>query len=86
MESDDDSTNTFFQSISQFNDSDIENPDDFRNSEPSPSTFSQLPFRPLHTPTPDEPSPAPSSYTDATPILSPMTSDQPDPPDPSMKS
>ena len=45
-------------------------------TEPSPSIFSQSPFRPLHTPTPDETSPAPSSYTDA--ILSPMTSDQPD--------
>ena len=32
--------------------------------------------------TPDEPSPAPSSYTDATPILSPMSSDQPDSPCP----
>ena len=42
----------------------------------------QPPFHPLHTPTPDEPSPVPSSYTDATPILSPMTSDQPDPSSP----
>ena len=40
------------------------------------------PFHPLHTLTPDEPSPVPSSYTDATPILSPMTSDQPDPSSP----
>ena len=35
---------------------------------------------PLHTPTPDETSPALSSYIDATPILYLTTSDQPDPP------
>ena len=79
MDSDDNSTHTVFHTISQFNNSDIETPDKFQNSEPSPSTFSQPPIRPLHTPTPDEPSPAPSSYTEATPILSPMTSDQLDP-------
>ena len=57
----------------------IETPDEFENSEPSPSIFSQPPFRPLHTPTPDEPSPVPSYYTDASPIFSPMTSDPPEP-------
>ena len=65
----------FFYPISQFNNSDIEIPDQFEISEPSPSRFSQPPFRPLHIPTPDELSPAPSSYTDATPILYPMTCD-----------
>ena len=78
MDSDDTSTNTVFHTSSQFNNSDIEIPNELQNSEPSPSTFSQPPFRPLHTPTPDEPSPAPSSYTDATPIFSPMTNDPPD--------
>ena len=43
-------------------------PDEFK---PSPSTFSQPPSI--------EPSPTPSSYTDATPIRSPMTSDPPEP-------
>ena len=82
MVSDDISTNTVFHTIPQFSNSDIETPDEFENSEPSPSTFSQLPFRPLLTPTPDEGSSDPSSYTDATPVLSPMTSDPPDHPIP----
>ena len=78
MGSDDTSTNTVFHPISQFNNSDIETPDEFVDSEPSPSTFSH-PFQPLHTQIPDEPSSVPSSYTDAAPIFSPMTSDPPDP-------
>ena len=80
MDSDDNSAHTVFHTISHFNLSDIETPDEFQNSEPSPSTFWQSPFRLLQTPTPDEPSPVPSSFTDATTILSPMTNDQPDPP------
>ena len=79
-DSDGDSTNTVFHTISQFKFSDVESPEEFQNSETSPSTLSQPPFRPLHTPTPDEPSPTPSSYTDATPILFPMAGDQTDPP------
>ena len=79
---DDNSTKTLFHTISQFNNSDIETPDEIKNSETSPSTFSQPPFRQLHTPTPDEPFSAPSSFTDATPILSPMIGDQPDTPSP----
>ena len=46
-----------FRTISQFNNSDLENPDEFANSEPSPSTysqtnspnFSQPPFKPINT-------------------------------------
>ena len=72
----DDSSNTVFNTIVQT--SDIDTPDEFQNSEPSPYTFSEPSFRPIHTPTPDESSPAHSSYTYATPILYPMTSDQPD--------
>ena len=75
MDSDDNSTHTAYHTISHFNNSDIETPDEFENSKPSLSTFWQPPFRPLHTPTPDETYPDPFSYTDATPILSPMTSD-----------
>ena len=75
MDSYNTSTNTVFHTISQFNNSDIETPDDFADSEPSPSTFSQPPFQPLYTQIPDEPSSTLSSYTDVTPIYSPMTSD-----------
>ena len=78
MDSDDTSTNTVFHTISQFNNSDIETPDEFADSEPNPSTFCQPLFQPLHTQIPDEPSSAPSSYPDATPIYSPMTSGPPD--------
>ena len=53
----------------------------FRTSSPA-RPFFRNPLPPLHTPTPDEPSPAPSSYADAAPILSSMESDQPDPPSP----
>ena len=46
-----------FRTISQFNNSDLETPDEFANSEPSPSTysqtnsqnFSQPPFKPINT-------------------------------------
>ena len=78
MDSDDTSTISVFHTISQFNNSDIETPDEFADSEPSPSTVTRPPFQPLHTQIPDENSSAPSSYTDATPIDSPMTSDPPD--------
>ena len=66
MDSDDTSTNTVFHTVSQFNNSDNENPDELADFEPSPSTFSQPPpLQPLHTPIRDENSSAPSSYTDA---------------------
>ena len=79
MDSDDNSTHTVFHTISQFNHSDFETPDEFENSEPSPYTFSQPPFRQLNTPTPDEPSSAPSSCTDATPSLYSTSSEGPEP-------
>ena len=51
MDSDDDSTNTVFHTISQLNNSDIDTPDELQNSEPSPSLFSQpLPSAPHHNP------------------------------------
>ena len=78
----DNSTQTIFITMSQFENSYIDTPEEFQYSEPSPSTFSQPLFQSLTCQLPNEPSPAPSSYTDATPILSPMTSDQPDPPNP----
>ena len=49
MDSDTNSNTTAYNTISQFNNSDLETPDKFDNSEPSPSTFSQPPFQPLHS-------------------------------------
>ena len=55
MNSDTNSDIIVFQTISQFNNSDVETPDEFADSEPSPSThtqtnsstFSKTPFRPI---------------------------------------
>ena len=49
MDSDANSDITDFNTISQFNNSDIETRDEFAYSEPSPSPFSQPPFRPIHS-------------------------------------
>ena len=49
MDSDNKSDITVFNTIFQINNSDIETPDEFANSEPSPITFSQPPFRPIHS-------------------------------------
>ena len=49
MDSDTNSDITVFNTISQFNKSDIETPDELANSEPSPPAFSQPPFRPFHS-------------------------------------
>ena len=49
MDSDANSDITVFHTISQLKNSVIETPDEFANSEPSPSTFSQPPFRPIHS-------------------------------------
>ena len=73
----DDSTQKIFDTIFHLNNADVETPDKFHDSEPSPSTCSQTPFLPLVYQLPNQSSPASSSYTDATPILSPITSDQP---------
>ena len=78
MDSDNTSTNTVFVTISQFNNFDIETPDEFADSEPSPSTFSQPPFLPIQTQITIERFSAPSSYTDSTLTYSPMTSEPPD--------
>ena len=75
----DDSTQTIFNPTSNFNNSDVETLDEFLDSDPSPSFFSFSSFQPLASQLPNESSTAPSSYTDAFPILSPMSSDQHDP-------
>ena len=76
------STNTVFNTISQFKNSDFDTTVDFQNSAPTPSTFSQPPFQPIQTQTLKENYPAPSSFTNSTSTFSPMTSDQPDPSSP----
>ena len=52
MDSDANFTTLVYNTISQYNISDIETPDEFADSEPSPSTFCQPPFPPLKTQTP----------------------------------
>ena len=49
MESDNNSNTTVYNTISQFNNSDIETTGEFANSEPSPPTFSQPPFQHIHS-------------------------------------
>ena len=64
-----------FNTISQFNKSDIETPDKIANYEPSPPAFSQPPFRPIHAQyTNDSPSSI-SHISQATPTYSPFTND-----------
>ena len=46
MDSDANSDITVFHTITQFDNSDLKTPEEFANSEPSPSTFSQPPFTP----------------------------------------
>ena len=76
MDSDTNSTITVYHTISQFENSDQESPDEFDNSEPSPSTFSQPPFQPLHSQTRDEPPSTPSYISNVTPTYSPLTSER----------
>ena len=78
MESDTNSNTTVHNTISQFNNSDIETPDEFANPEPSPSTFSQNPFQHIHSQVKIKPSSPPSPISYVTPIYSPLTSKPPD--------
>ena len=78
MESDTNSNTTVYNTISQFNNSDIETPDKFDNSEPIPSTFSQPPFQPSHFQVKIEPSSPPSPISYITPTYFPLTSEQSD--------
>ena len=68
----DDSTQTVCNTLSFFNNSDFDTPDEVLDSEPSPTTFSQLGFQPIAPPTPVEPSLSPSLHPDATPNLPPI--------------
>ena len=78
MESDVKSNTTVYNTISQFNNSDIETPDEFAKSEPSPSTFSQPPFQLIHSQIKIEPSSPPSPISYVTPRYSPLTSEPSD--------
>ena len=84
MNSDTNSETSVFHTISQFNNSDVETPDEFANSKPSPSThnqtnssaFSKPPFQPIQTSHP-LPSPStPSNGSQVTPTYSPFNSDR----------
>ena len=52
-----DSTQTVFNTIFMFNISDTETPDEFIDSKPSHTNFSQPLFQPITPPIPDEPYP-----------------------------
>ena len=76
MDSDTYSNTTVNNTISQYNNSDLETPDEFDNYEPSP--FSQPPFQPLHSQIKFEPPSPPSSISNVTPTYSPLTSEPSD--------
>ena len=61
----DDSTQTVFNTISTFYNSDKETPDKFLDSKHCPTNFSQPPFQLIASQLPNKTSPFPSSYTDA---------------------
>ena len=73
MDSDANSDITIFHTISQFDNSDLKTPDKFANSEPSPSTFSQPPFRPILSQAKTDSPSTLSHISQATPIYSPLT-------------
>ena len=84
MNSDTNSDISVFHTISQFNNSDVETPDEFANSEPSPSThtqtnssaFSKPPFRSIQTSYPLPSFSTPSYASQVTPTYSPFNSDR----------
>ena len=71
MVSDTKSNTTVYNTTSQFNNSDLGTPDEFDNSEPSPSIFSQPPFQPLHSQIKFETPTPPSSFSNITPHIPP---------------
>ena len=76
MDSDANSDITIFNTISQFKNSEIETSAEFANSEPSPSTFSQPPFRPNHSQSQNDSPSTISHISQATPIYSPFTNER----------
>ena len=78
MASDTNSNTTVHNTTSQINNSDLDTPEEFDNSEPSPSTFSQAPFQPLHSQIRIEPPSTPSSVSNVTPQDSLLTNEPSD--------
>ena len=83
MNSDTNSQISVLYSISQLNNPNIETPDEFADSEPSPSNnfhnpsnFSQPPFQPILSNNPDPITPTPSYASQVTPTYSSYQSDQ----------
>ena len=83
MNSDTNSHISVLYSISQLNNPNIETPDEFADSEPSPSNnfhnpsnFSQPPFQPVLSNNPDPITPTPSYASQVTPTYSSYHSDQ----------
>ena len=82
--SDTNSDISVFHTISQFNNSDLETPDEFANSEPSPSiysqtnpsNFSQPPFQPINASQPLPSLSTPSHASQVTPTYTPSFSDR----------
>ena len=82
--SDTNSDISVFHTISQFNNSDLETPDEFTNSEPSPSTYSQtnpsnflqLPFQPINASQPLPSFSTPSYASQVTATYTPSLSDR----------
>ena len=86
MNSDTNSHISVLYSISQLNNPNIETPDEFSDSEPSPSNnfhnpsnFSQPPFQPILSNNPDPITPTPSYASQVTPTYSSYHSDQSSP-------
>ena len=86
MNSDTNSHISVLYSISQLNNPNIETPDEFADSEPSPSNnfhnpshFSQPPFQPILSNNPDPITPTPSYASQVTPTYSSYHSDQSSP-------
>ena len=76
MDSDANSDITVFHTTSQFIKLDIETSDEFANSEPSPSTFSQLTFRPINSQSQIDPPSTISYLSQVTPTYSPFTNER----------
>ena len=84
MDSDASSDITVFHTISKFDNLDLETPDEFADSEPSPSifsqpspsTFSQPPFRPIHSQAQSESPSTLSHVSQVTSTWSPFTNER----------
>ena len=82
--SDTNSDISVFDNISQFNNSDLETPNEFANSEPSPSTYSQTNpsnfsqplFQPINASQPLPSLSTPSHASQVTPTYTPSLSDR----------